>query len=204
MESSEKYGRLTLVRGTGERRIFLCDCGAHKEMLWRNVRTGKSQSCGCLHKERTAAAKTTHGHSRHGKITPEFQAYRSMMARCYRRTNNRFSEYGGRGITVCGRWKGDFAAFLADVGHRPSPRHSIDRTNNDGNYEPSNVQWATKQKQGRNKRNNVAVVAHGRKMTLVEAASQFGVPYSTLKARIVYYGWSHDRAISEPVRSLSR
>lgn len=202
MPMIEKYGRLTLLSGAGEKRLFRCDCGVEKMIYYRNALKGLSQSCGCLHKERASQAKTTHGHSRGGKITPEYQTYRSMIARCTRPTNVRFAEYGGRGIKVCDRWLRDFSAFYADMGQRPSPAHSIDRVDNDADYEPSNCRWATRHTQARNKRNNIVLVAFGESMALSEASHRYGIPYTTLKARILKFGWSHERAISEPVRPM--
>ena len=85
-------------------------------------------------------------------LTPEYAAWQGMRARCHRKTHADYQEYGGRGIVVCERWLGSFSAFLADVGLRPSPRHSLDRRNNDGNYEPGNVRWATAKEQANNRR----------------------------------------------------
>lgn len=206
MEIGDTFNRLrALHRIDGERWRFLCECGAEKTIYRRNVERGASKSCGCLQRERTSAAKRTHGHSTGGRITPEFHAYRSMIARCYRPSNISYPRYGGRGITVCDRWKESFENFLADVGPRPSPSHSIDRhPDNDGPYAPWNVRWAVSEDQGRNKRNNLVIYAFGRSIVLSEAAEEFGIPYTTLKARIYKHGWDAERALSQPVRSMRR
>lgn len=89
------------------------------------------------------------------------------------------------------------------MGLRPSPLHSVDRwPDNDGNYEPGNVRWAVLENQGRNKRNNLHVQAFGQSLVLSEAAAQYGIPYTTLKARIFKHGWDHERALTQPVRKL--
>jgi hypothetical protein len=94
---------------------------------------------------------TTHGHAASGR-TPEYNAWVSLNQRCKNPKNPRWKDYGGRGVTVCARWRDSFEAFLADMGPRPSSEHSIDRINNDGNYEPGNVRWATRAEQYANRR----------------------------------------------------
>lgn len=205
MEPHDRHGRLVaLCRIDGERWLFRCDCGTKKAVKRRNVERGLSRSCGCLQRERTSVAKTTHGHSRGGRITPEFQAYRSMLARCYRPSNIRYPEYGGRGITVCESWRSSFEAFYGDMGPRPSPLHSLDRRENDGAYSADNCRWATRQVQMRNRSTNLVVRLGSESISLAEAAERSGIPYTTLKARIFVRGWDPDRAVSEAVRPTRR
>jgi len=107
-----------------------------------------------------------------------------MKTRCYNTRAKNYPDYGGRGITMCDEWRNDFAAFFRDIGPRPSPKHSIDRINNDGPYAPENVRWAVRSVQNRNRRTNRYIVLNGQRVLLVEAAKRFGVKYHTALARL--------------------
>lgn len=126
---------------------------------------------------------------------PLYRTWLMMKTRCYNRNFHKFKDYGARGIRVCDRWRHDFATFLADVGERPSPIHQIERKDNDGHYEPSNVVWATPTQQGRNKRNNVILTFQGRSMCLSAWAEEIEIGFATLSAR-VRAGWSTERALT--------
>ena len=134
-----------------------CDCGAESAVLGMTLRSGGSRSCGCLRRELNTKRSTIHGQTIgrwEGKgPTPEYIAWRGMISRCYNPKTKRFEDWGGRGITVCDRWRSSFLAFLEDMGRRPSLDHSIDRyPNNDGNYELGNCRWATPKEQASNRR----------------------------------------------------
>jgi hypothetical protein len=145
-----QIGRLTVVgpaHHDGKRQYWQCACDCGSTVLVRqDYLKGRKKSCGCLHREVTAARNVIHGWTG----TKTFQSWRSMRARCYIATSHRFDRYGGRGIAVCDRWRDSFVAFLADMGERPAGK-TLDRINNDGNYEPGNCRWATSSEQGRNR-----------------------------------------------------
>jgi hypothetical protein len=134
----------------------LCDCGTRTTARGHHLRAGRSRSCGCLKREVTAsrnAARARHGEARSaGPRSAEYGAWTSMIARCERRGWRDFRHYGGRGIRVCERWRRSYEAFLADMGRRPSPEHSLDRINVNGHYEPENCRWATRTEQRHNQR----------------------------------------------------
>jgi len=142
---------------------------------------------------------TKHGHKRRGSKTSEYGIWSQMIGRCHNETNESYEDYGGRGIKVCDTWRNDFAAFLRDMGPRPSLKHTLDRyPDNDGNYQPGNVRWATKTEQARNTRSNVIVIIDGARMTLAEAVELSGLPYSIVRNRLHRYGWAPARAFGFP------
>ena len=152
-----RFGKLTVLSRAGSlyKRMAAwacaCECGASVVVAGAALRRGDTRSCGCgapprMDPRRKGAAKA-----------PERRAWSAMWTRCRNRRCRSFPNYGGRGITVCARWA-EFSAFLADMGPRPSPNHSLDRINVNGNYEPGNCRWATYTEQQRNRRDNVFTV----------------------------------------------
>lgn len=126
-----------------------CDCGTVRVVPGDNLKAGRSTSCGCFRREVVGERFTTHG----GTETSEYASWKAMKQRCLDPNRINFKNYGGRGITVCERWRDSFENFLADMGPKPTPEHSIDRwPDNDGNYEPTNCRWATDSEQQRNTR----------------------------------------------------
>lgn len=160
----KRFGRL-VVTGTSPRRngyhAFVwcqCDCGRRKEVEFSKLKNGETTSCGCFRYKVALTNFKKGGQPKHGLYnSPEYNSWENMKTRCTNPNNNRFDYYGGRGITVCPEWMESFEAFYAHIGPRPEPKglYSIDRINNDGNYEPGNVRWATKTQQANNKSRNV-------------------------------------------------
>jgi hypothetical protein len=128
-----------------------CDCGNERTVASTSLVEAVSLSCGCLAIERTREANATHGES---KKTPEYETWVGIKKRCTNSRTKAWKYYGGRGITMCDRWFSSYENFLADMGRKPTPKHSIDRINNDGNYEPGNCRWATSLQQNNNRSDN--------------------------------------------------
>ena len=202
------FGRLRVV-GPADVRILpcgakraqslcVCECGATKPIDNANLRSGKVRSCGCLVRDTRTSMHVTHGAARAGKLTPEYIAWRSMTSRCDNPGNDDYHNYGGRGISYHPTWS-DFAVFFQYVGHKPSPKHSLDRfPNQNGNYEPGNVRWATPTEQGRNKRNNILLTFGGETLCLTEMADKYGMKEATVRRRIAM-GWSTERSLTTPL-----
>lgn len=166
-----------------------CECGTERSVVGDNLRGGKSQSCGCLHREMV---------TKHGSLRKQHRAvyntWKLMRSRCNNPEDPAYRYYGGRGITVDPRWD-DFTAFLSDMGERPSPQHSIDRIDNNGNYTKDNCRWALPEVQNVNKRNTVYVGD----IPLATLAREHGISYAALYDRIISYGWPLREALSTPV-----
>lgn len=151
--SGQRFGRLVAIetnrRDHRHNRLWRCqcDCGNEVEVNVNRLVTGNTKSCGCLYVD----AHKTHGATVGRGRVPEYIAWMHMRARCTNPKLPQFKDYGGRGIRVCDRWN-DYASFIADMGNRPSPRHSLDRIDVNGNYEPGNCRWATKDVQQHNRR----------------------------------------------------
>lgn len=140
----------------------------------------------------------------HGKWeTPEYEAYHGMIRRCYNSNHATYSDYGGRGITVCHRWRESFLSFYEDMGERPSKNHSIDRIDNDGNYEPSNCRWATPKEQQYNTRRNLLLEFNNKKQCLAAWAEEIGIKYPTLYSRL-RSGWTNERMLTEKCNAKRR
>lgn len=196
--TNREFGRLIVkyrVESKNGRAQWFCECKCGKTTIaaGKYIISGQTRSCGCLHLEKIAKGNPKHGMNR----TPEHIAWKRMKARCYNIKGPDFADYGARGIVVCDGWLHSFANFYANVGPRPSPQHSIDRINNNGNYEPGNVRWATSTQQARNKRNNHHITFNNETLTIPEWAEKLNVPYARLVMRF-YKGWPEDLALTLP------
>jgi hypothetical protein len=152
-------------------------------------------------------SRIKHGESAQGgsakTTTPEYRSWVQMIARCYCTTHHKYPQYGGRGITVCRRWRGNYVSFLADMGRRPSPQHTLDRRNTNRGYSPGNCRWATRTEQNRNRRSNRMLTVAGVTRCAAEWSEVSGIPLSTLIERL-RAGYSHERAVTQPLRPYRR
>ncbi len=143
-----------------------------------------------------------HGHNCRGKRTVEYQTWHAMMQRCNNPKSSKFPIYGARGIRICSRWL-KFENFFADMGPKPSLKHSIDRIDNNGNYEPSNCRWASIKEQSQNKRSTIMIEFDGQILCMSDWDRRNGWPRCTVQSRI-RLGWSIKNALTIPYRSRSR
>ena len=155
---ASKFGNLQPVAevfpSPSGKRSFLCqcECGATKEVYMKYLRNGDTTSCGCVHNNQLVKRNTTHGLA---KTSPYYITWKGIKARCFNKKHERYGDYGGRGITMHKQWKNDFESFhnymVDELGQKPAG-HSLDRMDNDGNYEPNNLRWATASQQNFNRR----------------------------------------------------
>ncbi|KKN40974.1 hypothetical protein LCGC14_0728060 [marine sediment metagenome] len=205
--AGQKFGRLTVTEtherrtdpGGGTVRIFwlcACSCGEERWVVAGHLRSGHTQSCGCWPRERLRARSTTHDKTG----TREHRAWKSMLARCFNPNAANYANYSARGIRVCKRWRGKqgFSNFLADMGPVPS-KLTLERIDNNGNYEPGNCRWATRLEQNRNKRTNRFLTHDGRTLPLCQWVEIKGLSRSTIASRLAR-GWSDKEALTLPLR----
>lgn len=159
------------------------------------------------HSALDAPPRAAHGAKSGGRATPEYTAWQRIRDRCNNRNSKDFPYYGGRGIRVCARWEASFEAFLADVGHRPTPAHTIDRIDNYRGYEPGNVRWATRAEQSRNRRpfSMIGKSTRARWITVGDVQDSIagwsrrsGLTRGCIRSRL-RYGWEPSRAVTEPL-----
>lgn len=152
-----------------------CDCGNNVVKYRGHLLHGTAKTCGCFN-----PGARTHGMSG----TPEYRAWDNARSRCYSKKNRKFPLYGGRGISVCDRWRHSFSNFIEDMGARPSPAHSLERLNGNGNYEPRNCVWASIEQQNNNRSFNRHVTVNGKRLTIAQAARETGIPHATILSRL--------------------
>lgn len=195
------YGRLTVIEYLGHKNggawaKFRCDCGEIREFPVAKIKFGHTVSCGCFRREVTGAKCRSHGKSK----TPTYSTWCAMKARCHRKSSSGFPKYGGRGITVCERWKSSYANFLNDMGEKPTDM-SLERKDNEGNYEKNNCKWATIHEQQRNKRSNVNITHKGVTLIAGDWDKKMGFNKGIVLQRI-RNGWSSERAIETPIKII--
>ncbi len=202
----EQYGKWTVLHQVHEDKgvrlhnfwLCRCECGSTHLVRANTLTKGRSTRC------RTCPLyprNKTHGHTRGKGVSPTWQAWTQMRYRCNNPRCKHYANYGGRGIRCCEAWN-SFQTFLADMGERPSAKHSIDRIDNDGDYEPGNCRWATSHEQQNNKRTSVFLTFNGKTISVAQWSRETGIPVSTLHNRILR-GWSTEEILTLP-RSRTR
>ncbi len=164
--------------------ICRCECGKTVSVNISKLRNGHTKSCGCLQKEKASESTFKHGFNKgKGMRKKEYNSWAGMRNRCNNKKNGKYPIYGARGIKVCERWN-DFNNFINDMGMAPTKNHSIDRINNNGDYEPGNCRWATKIEQSNNQRSTNFYEAEGVSMPASQWAEHFGVSRWVIVNRI--------------------
>lgn len=194
-----RYGRLLVIdsiyiRGLGTGWKCRCDCGKEIYVSASNLDSGNTKSCGCLHKDN----HRTHGKTKHRV----YVIWKAMRQRCGNPKAASYPNYGGRGISVCERWL-TFENFFEDMGD-PGEKLTLERIDNDGNYEPGNCRWATYSEQLNNRRNNVYFEAFGKKQTLTQWAQEYELPVTTLKNRLRRAKLPIEKALTLPMYAQQR
>jgi len=182
--TSNVFGRLTVLSYAGRIGVnnqwnCKCTCGNYCIVAGGNLNRGSTKSCGCLHAEIASKVHASHKMTGSG----EYRTWMSMKNRCLNSNGIGYINYGGRGIKVCDRWVNSFESFFSDMGVRPKGS-SIERINNNGNYEPSNCRWATAKEQANNKRSNHTITINGVTKTMQAWADECGLHWSVIKSRI--------------------
>lgn len=194
----QKFGMLTVLEELQERkhggRVYKCkcDCGNISIVNKYNLTSGHTKSCGCLRKENTSKMFKTHGK----RNTRLFNIWTDLKQRCYNKHNTRYKDWGGRGIAVCDEWRNEFMSFHDwALNNGYNDKLSIDRIDNNGNYEPTNCRWVTAKQQARNRRTNINYTINGETRCIVEWCEILGLKPKTVYQRLHYYNWTIERAL---------
>lgn len=209
----ESHSRLTTagpmfvvtVNANGRRvtkQVCECTCGNVCVVNVTDLRQDNTKSCGCWLHDVLRSKAVTHGESRVKNWSTEYSCWAAIKRRCLNKNVKHYDRYGGRGIQVCERWM-QFENFLSDMGRRPTPKHSIERIDNNGNYCKENCRWATASEQARNRRTSVLLTAFGRTQTLKAWSDEYGIHEMTITARIRRLNWSIEKALTTPSQRKS-
>lgn len=210
--SGMRFGRLIALEPIGTAPhgkpldwLCKCDCGHITVINGSRLRNGSTKSCGCLQRElsseRMRKRSTKHGDC----ISRLYSIWSCMKNRCLCENNTHFDDYGGRGITVCDKWKDNFEVFKSwAISHGYMDSLTLDRIDNDGNYEPKNCRWVTRKEQAQNRRTTHMVEFKGEVKPLSEWEVITGISASTLRQRLYKAGWSVEDAFSKPIGSYRK
>lgn len=199
--TGQRFGRLTVLyrvqnRGASTMWKCRCDCGNERNISANSLHNGTSASCGCMRRELAAEKHTKHNHC-HSRL---YTIYNNMKARCYRVTNHKYPRYGGRGIKLCDEWLNDFGKFFDwAMANGYQENLTIDRIDNDGDYEPSNCRWVTNVEQSNNRSSNHLIEFQGQTRNITEWSKITGLSYSAISSRINKLEWSPEKALSTPL-----
>jgi len=205
--TGKTYGLLSVLSYAGKNKhgismwLCRCECGTEKVICSMGMKAGKTTSCGCWRAKILTAGRMQLQSGNDGRSkTREYRLWANIIYRCCTQSCQQFDDYGGRGITVCKRWRESFKAFLEDMGTAPTPKHTIDRKDNDGPYSKKNCRWATRKEQANNRRGCRMLEYKGETKTMSAWASEFGINVHTIMSRL-RMGWTVAKALEAPVDS---
>ena len=200
--TGKQFGRWTVIcrdgkeYKNGSKWICRCSCGTVKSVFSQHLTRGVSQSCGCLAAEKNSETLKTHGMTN----TRLFHIWQLMRERCYNSSHPAYNRYGGRGICVCKEWENFQPFYNWAMINGYAEDLTIDRIDNNGNYEPDNCRWVNLFVQANNKCNNRYFPYNGELHTLPEWSRLYGISFPALRSRVIYHGWTMERALTEPIR----
>lgn len=198
----KRFGRLTAIRpmdslnNSRTKWECRCVCGNVCHPTANCLKRNNSKSCGCVRREtmkKVGESRKTHGGF--GSIT--YSSWSAMKSRCYNKKATGYENYGGRGIRVCIRWLSSYEAFLEDMGERPDTNHTLDRTDTNGDYGPSNCKWSTKTEQNQNKRSSKIYSIDNQRLNLTQISKKYDIPLATLYSRIERDRLTIDEAVAK-------
>lgn len=206
--TGQRFGRLTVIsraENNAQNKAMWnvrCDCGVEKIVSRANLRNGTIVSCGCYARDLHKKQHLKHGESKKNKRTRLYVIWCDMRQRCYKKTAIDYERYGWRGIKVCEEWLGtngyqNFKEWALSNGY--AENLTIDRIDNNGNYNPSNCRWITIQEQANNRRSNHILEFNGKRQTISQWSREFGVSKHLLYSRVVRLGWSVEKALTTPI-----
>ena len=197
IKQGDKYNRLKIIEEVEQSKnwernfLCLCDCGKEVTISLHRLRTGNTKSCGCWNTEVRTKRFYKHGFDE----TPENWAYKNAKKRCNNKNDTFYYNYGGRGVKFLLK---DITEMIKDIGLRPTPQHTLDRIDNNGNYEVGNIRWATRDEQSRNKRNNIFY----KNECATDACRRLNGSTNLISDRINKLKWDIKKAYNTPIRNI--
>lgn len=203
--TGQRFGMLTAISEVSERKdgkvMWLCKCDCGKLHITPGTRllNDKVHSCGCLRYKRAAESLTKHG-KRHSRL---YSIWTNMRNRCYLESSTEYKRYGARGIRVCDEWRDNFQTFYDwAMANGYQDNLTLDRIENNGNYEPSNCRWATSKEQGRNTRRTRYLTHNGKTQCIADWAEETGLSQSLIRQRIEKLQWSIEKTLTTPAKKV--
>lgn len=198
----QRFNRLVVIEYAGlsnqnqAKWLCRCDCNNEVSVEAGSLKTGNTQSCGCLNREliRSRKSRLTHGM----RNSLEYSTWCSIKRRCYNPNQENYERYGGKGIRMCARWLNSFENFYEDMGPKPTHNHTIERKDSSKDYSPDNCIWLPSRYQSKNRRTVIKIKYQGKEMILKDWARELGMNYITLYYRIIKQGLPPEIAFTKP------